>query len=53
MTYVVAGGWGGKDNNRIRTQPYKNATAKVKSDLTLPYLTLPYLLVPKQRFDTK
>ena len=36
MTYVAAGGWGGVDNNRTRTQPYKNATAKGKSDLTLP-----------------
>ena len=35
MTYVAAGGWGGMGNNSIRTQPYKNATAKVKCDLKL------------------
>ena len=45
MTYVVAGGWGGTDNNRIRTQPYKNATAKVKSDLTLNIHTIPDILL--------
>ena len=43
MTYVAAGGWGGMDNNRTRTQPYKNATAKGKSDPTLPFHSLPYL----------
>ena len=46
MTYVAAGGWGGMDNNRIMTQPYKNAIAKVKCDLTLPYLTLNIHTIP-------